>query len=499
MEKSTTLFEKFRETGKHGIIYGIGSILQKVISFALLPLYTTRFAASDYGILGLVTITGTVISMIFTVGLNVGLIRSYYDYKDEENRKSVLSTAFYLALISSLMLLIFGLVFSKDLSLLLFKSTNYRIHFIIIIVTSVFDILNIIPFVIFRVKMKSVQFVIFQTAFLLLGIGLIVYLVNYAKLGILGSLIGNLAVSALTFFVFYIYFRKEINFKFLKIEFKKMLLIGLPLIPSDISVFVFTAIDRYFLNYYSTTRELGLYNLAYNFGNIITVLLATPVSLIWPTMYLSAKDHDNAKEFYSRALTYTLCISLFLFLVFGLLAREVLHIMSNKEYWDSYMVIPIIVMTYSLWSLRKIINVAVTLTRKVQGLAIINFIGAAINIGLNFLLIPKYGMMGAGFATLITYIIVIVSMFFYNQRLMKLYYEWQRIIKILIVTTAIFALGYFIVINNLVFAILFKVLIILSYPFLLYFLRFFKEGEILRLKELYKSFILKIRKRKNRA
>lgn len=497
MEKKTSLFEKFKLTGKHGFVYGIGSIIEKAITFILLPLYTTRFTPSDYGILGLLTITGSIIATFFTIGMNYGLLRSYYDYKDEEKRKAVVSTAFYIVLISSFILLVLGLIFSKNFSILLFDSSKYRLHFIIIVLTSVFNILNVVPFVVFRVKMKSIQFIIFQAIFLLIGIGLILYLVNYLKWGVLGALVGNLAMVTITCFTLYIYIRRDIVLKFLKIEFRKMLLLGSPLILANISVFVFTAIDRYFLNYYSTTYEVGLYNLAYNFGNMITVLLATPISLVWPAMYLSVKDHNNAKDFYSRTLTYVLSISLFLFLIFSLLSKEVLKIFSNEEFWEAYMVIPIIVLTYAIWSIRKIINVAVTIKRKTQGTAVIEVIGAVVNIGLNFLLIPKYKIFGAAYATLITYIVVVCLMFFYNQKLMKLYYEWKRILKVIITAAAIFAIGYFFIIDNIVISIIFKVIIILLFPFLLFLVRFYTKGEIQKAKEFFSNLLRRLKKRRN--
>ena len=87
MSKTTSLFEKFRETGKHGIVYGLGAIIEKAIAFILLPLYTTKFTTSEYGILGLVTITGAVLTTIFLIGINSGILRSYYDYKDEKDNE----------------------------------------------------------------------------------------------------------------------------------------------------------------------------------------------------------------------------------------------------------------------------------------------------------------------------------------------------------------------------------------------------------------------------
>jgi len=331
----------------------------------------------------------------------------------------------------------------------------------------------------------------------LMGIGIIIYLVNCRKWGILGALSGNLVVAFITAAAMYIYIRKEIVFRFIKVEFKKMLLLGLPLIPANISVFIFTGIDRYFLNYYSTTTEVGLYNLANNFGNIINVLLATPISLIWPVMFLSVKDQDDADQFYSRAFTYSLFISMFLFLFFSLLSKEALRIFSNQDFWAAYRVIPILVLTFAIWSLRKIINVAVVLKRKTTATAIIEFFGAAINIGLNFLLIPKYGMMGAGYATFITFFIVVMTTMIYNQKLMKLNYEWFRIVKLLIVTLTIFLLGYFIVIDSLVFSIIYKLSLIILYPFLLFIARFYASGEIQRFKRFFIRFKIKLKSKRN--
>ena len=298
-------------------------------------------------------------------------------------------------------------------------------------------------------------------------------------------------MGAISCLVLYSYIRKEIVLGFLKIEAKKMLRFGLPLIPANLSVFVFNSIDRYFLNYFSTLHEVGLYSLGYRFGTIITILLASPIALIWPVMFLSVKDHSNAKTFYVRAVTYITFLSLLMFLGLSLLSKEVIHIFSNKEYWDAYKVIPIIVLAYTLWTLPKITNVAMTLKRKTKATAIIFFLGAVINIGLNFALIPKYGMMGAAYATFITYALMVAILFFYNQRLIGVSYEWNRIFKMAIIAALIFVLGYFVVINNLAMSIVFKIIIILLYPLFLYIIRFYTEGEIRRVKQIWNYVIAK--------
>lgn len=486
MVKETSLFEKFKETARHGIIFGVGTVLQKAITFILLPLYTTRFSASEYGTLGLITITGSVLVTICTLGVNFGLFRSYYDYENEEDRKIVISTALFIILASSFVLFILGLIFSKHLSFLVFGNPEYEVHFLMIMGISIFTMLNTIPFVIFRAQKKSIQYIIFRISFFIIAVALIIYLVAVKNWGILGVLTGSLTMEAISCLTLYFYIRKEIVLKFLKIEARKMLRFGLPLIPANLSVFVFNSTDRYFLNYFSTLHELGLYNLGYKLGTVITVLLASPIALIWPAMFLSVRKHSNAKTFYVKALTYIVFLSLLMFLGLSLLSKEVLQIFSNKQYWDAYKVIPIITLTYALWTLPKITNVAISLKRKTKAAAMIFFLGAVVNIGLNFALIPKYGMMGAAYATFITYALMVAILFFYNQRLMGVSYEWNRIFKMAIIAALIFMLGYFVVIDNLAMSIVFKLIIILLlYPLFLYLIRFYTEGEIRRVKQIW--------------
>jgi len=496
MKKETSLFEKFKETGKHGIVFGIGGVLQKTIAFILLPIYTTRLAVSEYGSLGLLITTGSIMSTIFLLGINYGLFRSYFEYKDEESRKAVISSAFFMILASNVILFTIGFVFSNQMSYLIFGNYDYRLHFIFITLITVFEIFNIVPSAVLQAKRKSVVFISLQVIFLLIRLGLIIYLIVSRNMGIMGVLIGNLVVGFLSCLAYYFYIRKEFVARFLKSEAINMLKVGLPLIPSSLSVFVFNSIDRYFLNYYSDLSEVGLYNLAYNFGNLVTVLFATPLALIWPAVFLSAKDHKNMKEFYVRALTYTSMIAFFIFLVISLLSKEAIELFANEEYWGAYTVIPIIVLTYAIWSLRKSVLVGVILKKRTQIQALIFFIGAVINIGLNFLLIPRYGIMGAASSTIATYIIIMIALVIYCKNLMEVSFEWVRILKIFLVTAIIFFTGFFIKIDNLTASIFFKLFIIILYPFLLYLFRFYKKSEFERFKRIIVSRFKKTKRNK---
>ena len=203
-------------------------------------------------------------------------------------------------------------------------------------------------------------------------------------------------------------------------------------------------------------------------------------------MFLSVKDHDNFGQFCAKALSYVLCMAGFIFLIVALLSKELLAIMAEPEYWACYGIIPIIALTYAIWSIRPIIEVGVFLKRKTTLIAYYTCIGAVVNVILNIILIPRYEMAGAAWATFISFMVTLTIDYFYNRKLFKIDYEWPRIVKVCAVNIIIFAIGFLIIIDNIFLSFAFKVVIILLYPLLLLGMGFFEKPEITRIKKAFK-------------
>ncbi|MBI2830676.1 MAG: oligosaccharide flippase family protein [Chloroflexi bacterium] len=489
MAQETSLFEKFKETGKHGIIYGLGTSFQYALSIILVPIYTRELTTADYGVLGLVMTTGSIFLGIFGLGITSGLIRSYYDYENENERKTVVSTAVILTAASCILLGLLGLLVSRQLSIMLFQDEGYRPHLLIIMGSTIFGLLTSIPYILFRAKMKSTLFSILNLVFFVVGLGLTIYMVAVLKWGILGALYGNFITGALSFFGLYYYIRGDISLKFSMQEARKMLSFGVPLVPTNLGGFVMNFSARYFLNAFTSLGAVGLFTLGYQFGSVFSAIFIMPLRQIWTPMFLSVKDHSNAKEFYGRALTYVLFIGCFLFLGLSLLSKEVIRVLATKQYWDSYIIVPLIVGSFLLYSFEIILNVGIGLKRKTKLVMVYFVAGGLVNLGFNFLLIPRYGMLGAAYATLISYIAMMVIVYLFNRRLIKVDYEWARIAKIGLVTALIFAAGYLVRIDNLYASAGFKLAVILAYPFLLYLSRFYLPEEKQKTRELTRKLL----------
>ncbi len=483
---SPTLFELFSELGKHGAIYGLSSIVNGLTAFLLIPLYTTVLPSADYGTLGLIVLTGQIGGLLFGLSLTSSLSRSFYDYSTFKEQQTVVSTAIGVILVSGSLMLVLSTLFAGDLSNWLFSHRSFAPYFIVVAVYTLLTLLNETAFVIFRLQKRSTLFAIMRFVSFLVEISVIIYLVAFREMGIWGVLIGRLAASLGILLPLAWLLRKFISVRLSAVEARKMIRYGFPLTLAGVSGFVFIYIDRYFLNYYINLGEVGVYTLANQFGIVMNILLIAPIKMVWGPMFLSIKENDNFTLFCARALTYIVLLGGVLFLSLSLLAREAIRLMSTPEYWSAYSVVPIIALTYWIWSTRSVIEVGVAIKRQTLFVAANSFMGATINVLLNIVLVPSFGMTGAAYATLITYMAMIGVDYVYNQRLLPIGYEWVRLGKISLASALLFGIGYFLIFNNILLSIGFKLALVGSYPCILWVMGFFEPVEVRRLREMVK-------------
>lgn len=274
-----------------------------------------------------------------------------------------------------------------------------------------------------------------------------------------------------------------------------MLSFGLPLVPAGLAAWIMTLADRYFLQFLSTPTELGLYSLGYKFGMVVQALIVGPFTLAWAPFLWSVAKEKNAKEVYSSVLTYFVLVGMFATLVLSVLSREVLMVMVTPPFYSAYKAIPLIALSYVLYGCYFVFNPGMLIAKKTKYAALIVGAGAIVNLGLNYLLIPGYGMMGAAVATVISYLLLPIGLFFLSRRYYPIEYEWSRIAKILLAAVPVYIGSIFIINDSAIIAGVLKLLSLLGFPILLFVFKFFKAEEIKKAKELIKVALSYIRMR----
>ena len=478
------MFEELTQVGKHSIVYSAGVLLQRVASFILVPLYTLYFATSDYGQMDILSTTSSLLTTFLGLGMIAGMYRIYFKTDDEDSRLNITKTALFIFITTSSVLFVF-IIFARPLSSLLLGTDDQNSLVVLVLMSIMLGNLLLVPYSILRAKGQSVRYVVYSLIQFFVNVGFTIYLVVIARHGIRGNfeglVIGQIVVLLFFSGAFINMFRAHFSWD----AAKEMLSFGLPLVPAAIAATSMTVSDRYFLRAFSTFDEIGVYALGYKIGMIIQVLIVTPFILSWGPVMWSVSEKPYAKRFYAKVLTYFLAIALFITLALSILSPEILRIISQREaYWRAWMVVPFIALSYLLYGLYAQVNVGISLRKKTQYIPFIVIGAAALNLLLNFLLIPRWGMMGAAVATVLSYFALLILTYMVSQRLYPVVYEWRRIIILLIIFSIISGMGYLVTIESLALRLGMKGLLLLLFPTALLLLRFFTPEEITRFREL---------------
>ena len=462
--------------------------------------------------LSLLTITLTLVTIVLTFGLNHAFFRHYYETEDAAHRRRIVgSTLIFLFISTSLLTAMLCLlapqvsaaVFSGDAS----KADLLRLVFFI----SFFETITIVPDSILRANFKSARYSALNITAFAFQLFLISYLVIAVGSNVNNVLIGRLVGVVFESILVFIMVRRELSLSFSASELRGMLAFGAPLIFGQISFTLFMMIDRFFLERYANNKELGVYAISNTLVSVITVLATVPFSQVWTVMRFSVMNEEGAEEYYSRVLTYILYVSMFLALCVSAVVGDGLLRFARPDYWGAAQIIPLLALAAVLDSASRVLNIGTTLSKRTIFAPIVIIIALAINIALNFLLIPTYGSVGATVSTLISYAAFCGLRYWASNLFFKVRYEWGRVFTIGAVGAALvaafYAIDYFrgyvdgysyddpLRRRALYLSASVKALLALSFPLILFALHFYEGRELRKLGDIWQklSFVLKHR------
>jgi O-antigen/teichoic acid export membrane protein len=479
---------KYLETAKHAAVFGMGSLANKLLGLILLPLYTSYLSPSDYGILSLLAVTGSLVSILWTSGLRTAMFKHYFVSDELAKRAEVISSAlFWIAGTGVGAILLFWLPAAQWATLLL-DGPQGAIYFRIMGWVIFFNGIETIPLVVLRSEKKSLQYALFSLASFVLGAGLSIYLVAFQGMGVLGTRVANLITSALFAGIGLWICRRYLRATFSRQIVVSLLRYGLPLVPAGLASYVLVQADRYFLKVFADLAQTGIYSIGYQCGMIINLIIVQPLQLIWLPTAFEMQGKKDAKSFFGRVLTYYTVLSGWLALGLSLLGKEVILLMTTARFHAAYGVVPWVSYAYVAYGAYMVVNIGTYLTNRTADAWKIVAVAAGANLALNVLLIPRLGMYGAAVATLVSYVFLAWVAWFVNQRLYPIRYEWGRLLKVGAINGLLLAVGWWLLPDSLLAAVAGKLLLLVAYWGLLLAVRFFHPAELAFARSLYTKF-----------
>ena len=506
---------ELKVVSKHSSVYGLANLLNRVVSFLLLPLYTHYLTPADYGTLDLLYFATAFIGMIVDLGIGASLSRFYFDSEDQKERNLAVSSAFYGFGVGSGILILFFISISSFLSDLVFRATS-QMNFVIWILSRLSDatpialphnytgllILSLaglsldifvdVSYNYMRIRQRSIHLTVVALSRLIMQIGLNVLFIVGLGWGVAGILLSALIVNGVLVAYLLPMTLREVGAQFSWPKLKGMITYGLPLIPSNILAYIVNVSDRFFVNAYVGLTQTGLYTLGYRFGILVNEFVSSPFAQIWVPRRFEMFQKEDAERVFARIFTYFTGALFFVGLGISVATKDVIKIMSEKAFWDAYLVVPVIVLSYIVSSFQMHFNVAILFKKKTKYLMYINFVTGGINIVLNFVMISRWGMWGAAWATLICFVIKVVLVYLVGNWLVRIAIEWSRVFKLVAIAAVMYFLISLIETGSPIVNVAVKGVACLAYPLLLYLIRFFEPGELSKGWELVRPYVGKV-------
>ena len=205
---------------------------------------------------------------------------------------------------------------------------------------------------------------------------------------------------------------------------------GMPLVPSALALWAINFIDREFIVWYKGHAEVGVYSVAIKIASILTFVMVA-FRTAWPAFAYSIEDDREARRTYAFVLTYLLAVACWVALALGALAPWWVHLLTSRHsYFRAEKGVALLAFAGAMYAGYTVLAIGSGRARRTQLNWVVTGAGAAVNVGLNFWLIPAYGMVGASISTAAAYVVLFVGMTLYAQHVYPVRYQWRRVVTV---------------------------------------------------------------------
>ena len=413
-------------------IYGTGSVLTKIISFLLLPVYTHYLSPADYGVLESIRVFSGLLILIFTLGIPSGMLRYFYIADSQPEKGKVIFTALSLVVVSTGIILIPAAFLSRFISQILFKTTMYHCVLLLALLGIMINPIQNLVEQVYQMYHQPQKYLVLMILRAIINPLLTILFVVIIEKGVLGVQISNtLGMVILLCFAYFYFTRDKLTFSFSWQWAKKMFIYGMPMIGGGLAYWIYDVSDRFFILHYKNLSEIGYYSIGNSFALPIAFLNQALIMALSPMIlssYESEKNPDKPetklflisawKTYLLIALSVTICLSFF--------SEELLKIATTKAYLPAVALIPIICFISIFSQSSQMLGGGMAYKEKSLPYMWIMVITAGINTVLNFLFIPKIGVMGAVLATLITQLIYLIVLTYFSQKAFRVHYDFKK-------------------------------------------------------------------------
>jgi O-antigen/teichoic acid export membrane protein len=412
---------------RHTLAYGLGNVANRLVGFILLPVYTRAIPSDELGILWVMNAASGLLSTFLAMGMTSAIFRFYFKADRDDERNRIISTAFlFLGALSSVVLL--GVWLAREPLAALLAGDPAHARYVGIVAAGVFfDVGLFVPLALLRAQERSARFALISLFRFVIGIIVNVWLVVHLRMGAYGVLLGTALTNASLFAFLLPMVLRRLRFDLERRLLRQLVRFGIPIMFATIGSFLVDSSDLWLLRAIRGLDEVSRYGTVYRIAKMVQVLIVQPFTLAWPAVMWSLERRPEGPKIYARILTYAVFVTAFCALGASLFRREVIVVLATREFLVADWIMPWVVFGFVFLASHYVFNTGVSQVGRTEFITWTVVISVVVNVGLNLLLIPSYGMRGAAVSTFVAYVVMAGTMFFFSQRLKPIAFEWGRL------------------------------------------------------------------------
>jgi len=422
-------------------------IAPAIVGFVSIPIITRLFAPEDYGNYSLVMATVMVLTTL--VGwLSMSIIRFYPAYERDNKLDFFCGNILRLTFISILVITLIFIILLFSLKVYI-SSTLYLLMSVGIGVFIIMAIFNVFQH--FLRSMRQIGWYSFFVSWrsvmaFVLGVGLIVLF----KFGIEGLLWGIILSGAVILPLLWRIAIGGTSIKFTGLDrsmAKEMARYSIPLVIGNLAAWILSLSDRYILEFFRGSQEVGLYSASYNISEKSIMLLITlfmlasgPLSIhIW-----EKEGKEKSAEFVSKITRFYLIACVPAVVGLSVLSKPVMKIMTGQQYFEGYKIMPFVTLGVLFLGLQQRFQAGFLFYKKTSFVTITIVSSGLLNLFLNFLFVPKYGYFAAAITTLVSYAFLLFLVIVFSLHLFPWQFPFRSLAKVTIASAIMGIAVYFI-------------------------------------------------------
>lgn len=463
---------------KHSSIYGIGNLLSKLVAFALLPLYTRYLTPLDYGVLELVEITTGMIGVVLGIGIAQAMGRFYYESDDAGHRARVVAVIYIIVGAAGL----FGfLVFSGLagwLARIVLGSSSYTTVFVVSFASLALGMVIDVGQVYWRVTQRSSLYIAISLLNMIVGIALNILFIVYLEQGILGILYAGLLTRCLIGIPMTVIIIRRIGLIWHAPLARDILRYSLPLIPSQLANSFTNYSDRYFILYFVSIQDAGIYAIANKLGTAVHMLVTSPFIMTFQPRRFEIAEKGDVRGVLGRIYEYFLLLIVTVGLVLSVMIDEIMMIMTTPEYYRAGALVPLIVLTMVILSMRYHFEFGILYSKQTKYYMYINVVVSVVHVLGNAVLVYIFGLWGALYASFLSISLHSILMYIIGNRFYAIDFNFRHTFTLLALAIGIYLLSRLPLSMTLGWALLYKTALLAVYVAALLALNLIKRQEL---------------------